>query len=68
MLKAEGNSGVINKDNEINNFLKNHQINESEKNAMMNNVKNLHVNNSDLVNDINKLDSQMNRKSCAYNS
>jgi len=68
MLKAEGNSGVINKDNEINNFLKNHQINEPEKNAMMNNVKNLHVNNSDLVNDTNKLDSQMNRKSCAYNS
>jgi hypothetical protein len=68
MLKAEGNSGVINKDNEINNMLKNHQINESEKNAMMNNVKNLHVNNSDLVNDTNKLDSQMNRKSCAYNS
>lgn len=68
MLKAEGNSGVINKDNEINNFLKNHQLSESEKNAMLNSVKNLHVNNSELVNDTNKLDSQINRTSCAYNS
>jgi len=68
LLKSEGNSEVFNKDNEISNLLKNHNIEESEKNNILNNVKNSHITNSDLVNDTNKINSQINRNSCAFNA